>query len=796
MKKILGIILLFVAIALFFFYPIFKGNIPFPGDLLIGEYAPYNTYPFQGYAPGAYPNKGQDFDVVRLIYPGKEFAISQLKKGQLPLWNPYNFSGNPHMASMQSGSFYPFNILFFFIPFIPAWSIYIILQTILASLFTFLLLREYKLSKTASVFGAIAFAYSSYVTVWVEFGNLGYSFLWLPLILLLLHKNILKPTIVKTASIGFILALTILAGYIQTSIYAIGFAFVYALFVIFVLNKEKRVKNLLISGIAFTLGLLLSFVQLLPTFELFMRSTRSPYSKEALMALLIPFYHLVTIIIPDFFGNPATRNYWLNGTYIERVSYVGILPLFFAVFSFFKKPSKLVMFYALCALAVFLMVFDTYITRFLYSIYIPPIISTGVPSRMMYLFCFPVSILAAFGIHEFEKNANKKKILILSGIFLITIIAIWGFVLLAPKYLGGQDFIKYLSISKRNLIIPTGILLLGLASIITSTYMGRLKKTLLIFIILITILDLFYFFQKITPFVPVGTVYPKTEVMEQLKNIQGIDRSWGYGSGVVQTNLQEHEKIYGTDIYDALHLNTYGALITSGKNGKIEYPLPRSEATIPGGYGSEDLKSNPFRKRLLDLLGVKYILNKTDIEDKNPNTGTFPEKDYLLVWAGGKWQIYQNKGALPRIYFVSKYMIEGNQDKAISLLMDSNFDLRDTVVLSENLKVQLQKDPTATIKLISYTPNEVDVVTNSRSQMLLVLSDNYYPGWEVVIDKSEGKILKTNVSLRSVVVPAGKHTVKFRYQPQSFYYGFIISAVTLISMVLYLIYSYIVRKKI
>ena len=93
MKKILGIILLFVAIALFFFYPIFKGNIPFPGDLLIGEYAPYNTYPFQGYAPGAYPNKGQDFDVVRLIYPGKEFAISQLEKGQLPLWNPYNFSG-------------------------------------------------------------------------------------------------------------------------------------------------------------------------------------------------------------------------------------------------------------------------------------------------------------------------------------------------------------------------------------------------------------------------------------------------------------------------------------------------------------------------------------------------------------------------------------------------------------------------------------------------------------------------------------------------------------------------------
>ena len=153
--------LIFIFISLVFFYPIFNGKVPFPGDLLVGEYAPYDSYTFLGYAPHGYPNLGQDFDVLRLLYPEKEFSIRMSKDLEFPFWNPYNFSGNPHMASLQSGSFYPLNLIFFLFPFVYAWTIFILIQPILAMIFTFLFARELRLGIKSSIFAAITFAFSS-----------------------------------------------------------------------------------------------------------------------------------------------------------------------------------------------------------------------------------------------------------------------------------------------------------------------------------------------------------------------------------------------------------------------------------------------------------------------------------------------------------------------------------------------------------------------------------------------------------------------------------------------------------
>lgn len=145
---------LFVILAavLVFFFPIFKGNIPFPGDLLVGHYAPYNSNSYFGIAPGGVPNKGQDFDVIRMLLPWKEFAVKNLFSGTIPFWNPYNFSGTPFLANFQGATFYPFNLLFLLFPILSAWGLYIISEPILSSLFTFFLLREFGLSKKKRAF--------------------------------------------------------------------------------------------------------------------------------------------------------------------------------------------------------------------------------------------------------------------------------------------------------------------------------------------------------------------------------------------------------------------------------------------------------------------------------------------------------------------------------------------------------------------------------------------------------------------------------------------------------------------
>jgi len=519
-RKVILVCLIFTVVALFFFFPIFKGNIPFPGDLLVGEYSPYNSYNFLGYAPGGYPNKGQDFDVIRLLYPEKEFSIRMFKNFELPLWNPYNFSGNPHIASLQSGSFYPFNIIFFIFPYVIAWTIFILLQPVLAGIFSFLFTRELKLSIKSSIFTSLIFAFSSYSIVWMEYGSIGHSIVWMPFVLWLTLKNLKKPSILKSVAISLSLTFAILAGYIQTAFYVYIFLLGFIIFNTFFLDKKDRFKKLSIFCLIFILSILLSAVQLLPMIELLMQSARAPYAHSSFIKLLIPPFHFVTLFVSDFFGNPATRNYWLSGTYIERVMYLGVVPLIFVVYAFFRKQSSQFWFFAISAIIILFLTFDTFIGKIIYSFQIP-LISTAVPTRIMFLFCFSVSIVAGFGLEAFLKDQNKKMFLkvacVLGGIFSL----IWLFTFMAPvvdKFSWAQN----LNISKRNLILPTGFFLIATGSLLISFYNNKYKKFIVIFLIILSMIDLFYFFHKITPFAPVETVYPQTELLTQLKKIQGI----------------------------------------------------------------------------------------------------------------------------------------------------------------------------------------------------------------------------------------------------------------------------------
>jgi len=796
MRRTIFVILAFITASLIFFYPIFKNKVPFPGDLLVGEYVPYNSYNFLGYAPGGYPNKGQDFDVLRLLYPEKEFSIRMFKGFEFPLWNPYNFSGTPHIASLQSGSFYPLNIIFFIFPYLTAWTIFILLQPLLTGIFSFLFTRELKLGIKSSIFSALIFSFSSYFVVWMEYGNIGHSIVWMPFALWVSLKNLKRPTIIKSIIISLSLAFAILAGHIQTSFYVFVYLLGFVIFYILLIDKQDKLKKLLIFSSIFILPILLSAVQLLPMIELFFQSARAPYSHSAFLKLLIPPFHVVSMFVPDFFGNPATRNYWIQGTYIERVTYIGVIPLIFIFYSFFKKQSAIFWFFVISSIVILLLTFDTFIAHAIYFFQIP-FVSTAVPTRVMFLFCFSASLVAGFGFETFIKNPDKKiffKIVcILSGVYLL----FWLFVFIAPAFLN-FSWIQNLQISKRNLILPTGIFLMGVAALFIGFYSSKYKKFIIIFLIALSMADLFYFFHKITPFAPRETVYPQTEVLNQLKKIQGINRSWGYGSGYMETNLQTHEEIFSTDGYNALHIKRYGELISSSKDGMIAALVPGADAVIAPGYGGSDLRENKYRQRFLNLLGVKYVLNKIDSQTLTVKADiqTFYDSIYKLVWQKAPWQIYENKEVLPRVFLASNYVVEKDKNKIIQMILDKNFDLRNNIILEENisLKISLSNDQNAKVEIKKYTPNEIILQSKSKTDMLLFISDNYYPGWKVSIDGEFGKIYRANYSFRAVPVVKGNHRVILTYYSKSFDLGFKISLATGILLIIALVFFSKTRK--
>ena len=756
---------IFLLITTFFFWPVFlKGYIPFPGDLLVGHYEPYKSNSYFGWGPGAVPHKAQGPDVVRELYPWKFFAIQSLKNDQLPWWNPYNFSGNPQLANFQTAVFYPLNFMFFLLPFNLAWTIFIFLEPLLAGFFTYLFVKEWGLKKLAAIFSGVAFAFSSYFTVWIEYGNIGHAILWLPLVLYLTERLLKSFTLRKTALLALVLSLSILAGYIQGTIYLFGTVFAYFLYRFFQV-KKREISQFFLFLAALVAPLLLSLFQLLPSFELFKLSARGAYPKEELFRLLSPLYYAVTTFVPDFFGHPATRNLWFWGTYIERVSYFGVIPLLLAILAFFGKREKPFWFFAALAVFSYLMSLDILPTRFILGLN-PPIISTTVPTRILSLFCFSGAILAGMGLNSWLEEKGFKRVAKVALAFILIYLLAWVFVFLAPKIFSQNEWVVHLNISRRNLILPTSLSILGGGLLLVGEIIWQKKKIIALLLLFFTIFDLFYFFHKITPFSPPEFVYPKTAVMDFLKEKAGINRFWGYGIASIETNFATYERVFATDGSDALHIKRYGELIAASRDGKIPTPVPRRDANIFPGYGQDDLKNNFFRQRAINLLGVKYILQKNDglTTEWQPDYITFPSQTYKLVWQMGAWQTYENKEVLPRVFLTGSYLVEKNEEKIIEKIYDKDFDLK-TLILEEEPFGRIETDEKGVAEVKTYTPQKIEISAKTENPQLLFLSDNYYPGWKAFVDGRETKIYRAHYSFRAVLVPEGSHQVVFSYKP-------------------------------
>ncbi|HUD09746.1 MAG TPA: YfhO family protein [Patescibacteria group bacterium] len=785
MKKVIRFwpFILITIVVLVFFYPILKGQIPFPGDLLVNT-NPYRAQSFLGFAPNGYPNKAQGSDVITEIYPWRYFSINQLKQGNVPSWNPYNFSGNPQMADFQTAVFYPLNFLYFLLPFNFSWTLIIMFQPLLAAIFMYLFLKKgIGLKDFPAVIGGIAFGFSSYMTVWIEYGNIGSTLLWLPLALLLTKYLAQKINVKNIVALVTTFSLAILAGYIQGVFYVYALCFFYYLYLIFAQKNLKQYRNHLLFLLSLALPFLLTSFQILPTLQLFSQSTRGAYTLAQIVKNLAPLQYWITIAFPDFFGNPATRNYWIDGTYIERVMYPGIVILFFALYAVFKKVNLAEKKFFLTVAAVSLVIATNLpLVKYFYLIPIP-VISTTVATREFSIFIFSLIVLGAIGLEQFLKEKSFPKLFVVGAITFLALT--WGTVLLLIKT--SPALSVSLKISEHNLILPSVLILFTIPAV----FLKKINlKISLILLTSLVVFDLFYFFNKITPFAPSALTYPQTPIISYLQNVAGINRYWGYGSGYIQANYQSVDQTFSPEGNDPLHISRYGELLASSVSGKLPQMLPRPDANVAPGYGINDLKTNYFRQRVLDLLGVKYILNYQDVPDVwyQTDLNTFPLEQYTLINKIFPWQVYENKNALPRFFLADNFIQAKNKAQALDLIYERSENLQKTIILEKSPSLSIDKNATGQVNLLSYTPNKVSFKTNASGNSLLFFSDNYYPEWKVSIDGKPVELLLADYAFRAVAVPKGNHVVEFYYSPKTFELGLGIAVIGLLGLFLTAIY--------
>ena len=118
-------------------------------------------------------------------------------------------------------------------------------------------------------------------------------------------------------------------------------------------------------------------------------------------------------------------------------------------------------------------------------------------------------------------------------------------------------------------------------------------------------------------------------------------------------------------------------------------------------------------------------------------------------------------------------------DDQLAAVLEPGFEATDEAVVSESLRL----NGAGEARIVRDDPERVVVRADTRGgHSLVVLADTYYPGWKATVDGEDTEIVRTQHLLRGVVVPAGTHTVEFRYVPWSWRVGWIVSLLTAMAL--------------
>jgi len=680
-------------------------------------------------------------DLANMVVPRLQPVIYAIRHWSILLWTPYEYFGQPTIGEVQPGVTSPFTFLLALAPlhngqvqffYIHLWFVLI---HCIAGVFAWRFFKELGCSAWPAIVAGVLFATMGY------YGNTGWPnnvqpAIMAPLVFLFLLRSLRGRAPLKNAAwSGVMLGISWLCGHhdpplmMTLAVTGIG--------IYFIAQRVNRREAALRMLVVFTAMGLVAAVQILPALEygkLSMRWTETgpkrwkdniPFSEHEDLSLNAA--DLVHTVIPGGAGSYSDP-------------FIGIVGLTLAAMAiwrgFGRKEVRLFTLLAIASL-LYAMAHTDALYGLLYVL-APLVEKAREPIVALFLFHFAVAALAAIGaeiafsVHDPASEGRMIRILIWFGGVVFGVI----FLLTSLKPAISTAFI--LDGDPRPAM--TAVIALLLAGIFQAWSRNTLRRGWALALVGLLVI--------VEQGNEVSWSWAQVRDPHRMALVNNLvdtqDLSDWLGRQPNPKRIQKEDKDVPFDFGDWYQIdsaNSYGASLLS-------------ETVDLGGW---------WTQRVGRMYGLNYALARTQ-----------PRAGFQDVYTGKTGiKIWHDPDAFPRAWTVHRIVVAKNERSGIDLVNDGTFDLKTTAVTVGSRPVLDACADADRVSDINDQTESLQVKVTMSCKGLLVVSDNFFPGWRAAVDGKGVDILKVNTAIRGVIVPVGTHTVTMNYRPFSVYFGFL-----------------------
>ena len=714
------------------------------------------------------------WDAKAHFQPQIQFLAQSLAQGQSPFWAPYVFSGHPQIADPQSTIFSPPFLALSLLTSNP--SLWAADATVLAMVFLggaalMLWFCDQGWHWIGGLIAALAFAYGASMAWRIQHTGEVLSLAYLPIALVCLDRALGRASIVYGAAAGLVAALMAL-GRDQVALLALYFLIAFGLWRILSVGDLWRAIRTSVLPLAAAVAVAAAIVgvPVMLTALLAEESNRTIIDYAGAGRGSLHPALLLTSIMPDLFGAAGRmEDYWgppsfaWAGTdlFVAQnmgVIYIGALPLVLLALAAMRGElwNREIRFFSIAAIVTLVYALG----RFTPLLYITFQLLPGVnlfrrPADATFLLGALAAILAGYGAHRLFRDWRtaiepRQVVVISAGIVLALAIAaalaIW---------LGRLDRLP-LPFLVAALAFATAML----ALILMRSMIAHRPALAAAVLCAVTAVDLAYnngpssstglppaVYDVLSPSTANATVaILKSKIVESETRRDRIELA---GLGFHWPNASLTHRLENTLGYNPVRLALYSQ--ATGAEDHVGLPDQRKFSPLFPSYHST----------LANLLGLRFIATGAPIEsmDRKLKSGDLP-----LVARTSDGYIYENRAAMDRVLFATS----ARAADFGRLLRDGAWpaaDLRSTVLLADPPAPSAGARRPGKARIVSYGNTEVIVEADSSDGGWVVLNDLWHPWWLAEVDGRPVELLRANVLFRAVLVPPGRHQVRFQFRP-------------------------------